>query len=94
MEFVNISILFIALAISVFSLVALLCLFLYCRRIDRKCNHYLAKSLCEQSRASHELGRIRKEKEVIEKLLKTKAGVMDEENPVLRIDITFLDKAT
>lgn len=109
MEHINNYAFFIALAFSVCSLVALLFLFLYYRRLEKKCNHYLTKSLCEQSRVSCELHRTCMEKEIIEKLLKarlsevvecflmkvkTEASVMDKEKKILRIDITFLEKTS
>lgn len=108
MEQMNDYTFFIALAINICSLVALLFLFLYCRRIDRKCTHYIAKSYCERDHAFRETERIRIEKETIEKLfkaglselgenvllkVKTKENVADKANSVLRIDITFLEKS-
>ena len=52
--------------------IAIFCLFLYCRKIERKCNHCIAKSLRELDRMFKELERMQVERETIEKILKFK----------------------
>ena len=48
--------------------IAIFCLFLYCRKIERKCNHCIAKSL-------RELERMQVERETIEKILKIRINL-------------------
>lgn len=61
---------FIALAIVICLVAALIGLYFYCRRIERRCNCCLVKTIREQDRAMKQLERILLEKETFEKLLK------------------------
>lgn len=54
---------------------AIFCLFLYCRKIERKCNHCIANSLRELDRMFKELERLQTEKETIEKILKIRINL-------------------
>lgn len=56
-------------------MIAIFHLFLYCRKIERKCNHCIAKSLRELDRMFKELERTQTEKETIEKILKMKINL-------------------
>ena len=61
---------FISLGIAFCSLVIVTSVFLHCRKIEKKCNYYMAKSIREQDSLVKELERIRVEKEMMEKVLK------------------------
>ena len=61
----------IALGFVFCSLAIVTCVFLYCRRIEHKCNYYVAKSIREQDGLTKQLERTRIEKEMIEKVVKT-----------------------
>ncbi len=61
----------IALGFVFCSLAIVTCVLLYCRRMEHKCNYYIAKSIREQDGLSKELERTRIEKEMIEKVVKT-----------------------
>lgn len=96
--------LFISLGIAFCSLAIVTSVFLYCRKIEKKCNYYMAKSVREQDCLAKELERTRVEKEMMEKVLKAElsdavtASINEKETggPVtgcnkheLRIDITY-----
>ena len=53
------------------SLAIVTCVRLYCRKIEQKCNYYIAKSIREQDGLVKQLERTRIEKEMIEKVVKT-----------------------
>lgn len=53
------------------SLAIVTCVLLYCRKIEQKCNYYIAKSIREQDGLAKQLERTRIEKEMIEKVVKT-----------------------
>ena len=61
---------FISLGIAFCSLVIVTSVFLHCRKIEKKCNYYMAKNIREQDGLVKELERIRVEKEMMEKVLK------------------------
>ena len=61
---------FISLGIAFCSLVIVTSVFLHCRKIEKKCNYYMAKSIREQDSLVKELERIRVEKEMMEKVIK------------------------
>ena len=61
---------FISLGIAFCSRVIVTSVFLHCRKIEKKCNYYMAKSIREQDSLVKELERIRVEKEMMEKVLK------------------------
>lgn len=63
-------IIFIALTIVVCLVAAIIGLYFYCRKIKRRCDCCLAKTIREQDRAMRQLERILLEKETFEKLLK------------------------
>ena len=65
-EYMYLSILAIIFCLAI----AIICLFLYCWRIERKCNHCIAKTIREQDRIIKELDRIHAENATIEKMLK------------------------
>ena len=62
-------------AFSFCMVIAIFCLFLYCRKIERKCNHCIAKSLRELDRMFKELERMQVERETIEKILKIRINL-------------------
>ncbi len=59
----------------IFCMVIAICLFLYCRKIERKCNHCIAKSLRELDRMFKELERMQVERETIEKIFKMRINL-------------------
>ena len=60
----------------IFSMViAIFCIFLYCLKIELKCNHCIAKSLRELDRMFKELERVQVERETIEKILKIRINL-------------------
>lgn len=63
-------IILIALTIVVCLVAAIISLYFYCRKIKRRCDCCLAKTIREQDRAMRQLERILLEKETFEKLLK------------------------
>lgn len=63
-------IILIALAIVVCLVAAIVGLYFYCRRLERRCNCCLVKTIREQDRAMKQLERILLEKDTFEKLLK------------------------
>lgn len=62
-------IILIALAIVVCLVAAIVGLYFYCRKIERRCNCCLAKTIREQDRAMKQLERILLEKDTFDKLL-------------------------
>lgn len=52
------------------SLAIVTCVLLYCRKIEQKCNYYIAKSIREQDGLAKQLERTRIEKEMIERWLR------------------------
>ena len=95
---------FISLGIAFCSLVIVTSVFLHCRKIEKKCNYYMAKSIREQDSLVKELERIRVEKEMMEKVLKAESSeavratienketgerMTDPMTHTLRIDITY-----
>ena len=64
-------ILIIALGVVFCSLVIVTFVFLHCRKVEQKCNHYIAKGIHEQDCLTRQLERTRNEKEMIEKVIKT-----------------------
>lgn len=64
------NIILIALAIVICLVAALIGLYFYCRRMERRCNCCLVKTIREQDRAMKQLEHILLEKETFEKLLK------------------------
>lgn len=63
-------IILIATAVIVLEAAAIVCLYFYSRRIERRCNRCLVKTVREQDRMIQQLERILLEKETFEKLLK------------------------
>lgn len=63
-------IIFISLGIAFCSLAIVTSVFLHCRKIEKKYNYYMAKSIREQDGLTRELERIRVEKEMMEKMIK------------------------
>ena len=63
-------ILFISLGIAFCSLAIVASVFLYCRKIEKRCNYYMAKRIREQDCLAKELERTRLEKEMMEKMIK------------------------
>lgn len=97
-------ILFIALGLIFCSLAIVAFFFLYCRRIEKKCIYYMAKSIREQDCLAKQLEQIRIEKEMIEKVIKTELsealqssiteknagdGVTSSDKRTPRIEITY-----
>lgn len=62
-------IILIASIIVVCLIAAIVGLYLYCRRIERRCNRCLVKTIREQDRVMRQLERILLEKETFEKLI-------------------------
>ena len=56
-------------------LIVIFCLFLYCRKIERNCNHCIAKNLRELDRVFKELERMQVERETIEKIFKMRINL-------------------
>ena len=75
-------IIFISLGIAFCSLAIVTSVFLRCRKIEKKYNYYMAKSIREQDGLTRELERIRVEKEMMEKMIK--AELSDAVNLPLR----------
>ncbi|WP_459190160.1 hypothetical protein ACGE0T_09175 [Parabacteroides sp. APC149_11_2_Y6] len=65
-------ILIIALGLVFCSLAIVTFVFLHCRKVERKCNRYIAKGIHEQDCLTRQLERTRIEKEMMEKVMKTK----------------------
>ena len=61
----------IALSIVFCSLVAVMFIFLHCRKIERMCNRTVAKRIHDQDCVVRELERTRTEKAMMEQVLKT-----------------------
>ena len=61
----------IALGLVFCSLAIVTFVFLHCRKIVEKCNHYMAKGIREQDCLAKQLERTRIEKEMMEKVIKT-----------------------